>query len=149
MRRRSASCGGKDPRVTSAFQPENPIRQRCRKDSVQNLISRGILNPGLMGLCWRQFVFVEPPFCISAVIGGMLLFDWRLLCCDRLRRTDFFCYRTENEPHAVRVFGSSIMSVVLWLIACFGRRAADPANDGRWSRMIIAMFAAFGVHYLS
>ena len=92
-----------------------------------------------------SFVFVVLP-CISAVIAGMLLFDWRLAAATACGAIGLL-FIAPKMPDAVRVFGSSIMSgVAVGSLALVVVLLIRPTT-AKWSRMTIAMLATFGVHY--
>jgi hypothetical protein len=59
-----------------------------------------------------SFVFMLVLPCISVVIAGMLLLDWRLVAATACGAIGLF-YRTGKMPDAVRVFGSSTCRVAL------------------------------------
>lgn len=91
------------------------------------------------------FVFVVLP-CIGAAIAGAVLFDWRLAAaalCGALG----LLFVAPLLPEVLRVTGGSLVSGIAvgaatTLVVLFWRPVAS-----FWSRMTIAMMAAFTVHF--
>lgn len=93
-----------------------------------------------------SFVFVILP-CITAVIAGLLLFDWRLAAATACGAIGLL-FIAPLMPNAVRLFGSSIISgVAVGSLALVVVLLIRPTT-AIWTRMTIAMLAAFSVHYL-
>ncbi|AGI66394.1 hypothetical protein OAN307_c06670 [Octadecabacter antarcticus 307] len=93
-----------------------------------------------------SFVFVILP-CIAAVTAGLFLFDWRLAAATACGAIGLL-FIAPLMPNAVRLFGSSIISgVAVGSLALVVVLLIRPTT-AIWTRMTIAMLAAFSVHYL-
>ncbi len=91
------------------------------------------------------FVFVVLP-CIGAVIAGALLYDWRLAAAAACGALGLLL-SAPLLPDVVRLLSSLMSGVAVGALALAVWLLWRPATV-LWTRMSVAMLAAFVVHFI-